>query len=193
LSTAGRRSPARIRLKEKDAEMIAVLRFVAGIGLLVLGRKLFWLFVGGIGFVAALALAARFFGSMPEWLQILLALGVGLVGALVAVFLQKAAIGVAGFLGGGLILGGLLGLLGVDLAGAAWFVVFVIGGVLGVILVAAAFEWALILLSSLAGASILVEALSLSRPVELMLFLGALAAGIVIQVAIKRGEKAGEG
>lgn len=173
--------------------MIAVLRFVAGIGLLVLGRKLFWLFVGGIGFVAALALAARFFDSMPEWLQILLALGVGLVGALVAVFLQKAAIGVAGFLGGGLILGGLLGLLGVDLAGAAWFVVFVIGGVLGVILVAAAFEWALILLSSLAGASILVEALSLSRPVELMLFLGALAAGIVIQAAIQRGEKAGEG
>jgi hypothetical protein len=72
--------------------MITVLQIVAGIGLLVLGRKLFWLFVSGIGFVAALALASRFLGGMPEWLQILLAVGVGLVGALVAIFLQKAAI-----------------------------------------------------------------------------------------------------
>jgi hypothetical protein len=71
-------------------------------------------------------------------------------------------------------------------------VVFLTGGVLGAILVAAAFEWALILLSSLAGASILVEVLTLRRPVAILLFLGLAALGVVVQAVIRRAGKHAE-
>jgi hypothetical protein len=78
-------------------------RILAGALLLVLGRKLFWLFVAVVGFATGLMLATRFFQTQPEWLQLLIGIGFGLVGALLAYFFQEIAIAVAGFLAGGYI------------------------------------------------------------------------------------------
>ena len=61
-----------------------VIGVLAGIALLVLGRKLFWLFVGVVGFVAGAALATQLFEIQPDWLVIVFALGAGLLGALLA-------------------------------------------------------------------------------------------------------------
>jgi hypothetical protein len=169
--------------------VIGVLRISVGLALLALGRKLFWLFVGGMGFVAALGLATRLLGDMPEWMLILLAVVVGVIGTLLAVFLQKAAIGVAGFLGGGLLLIGALELFGLDLQGLWWLLALVCGGVAGTIVVAAAFEWALILLSSLAGASLIIDAAALPRPTEALIYLAALVFGVLVQAALYRRER----
>jgi hypothetical protein len=38
-----------------------LLRVLVGIGLLITGRRLFWLFVGLIGFITGTHLASRFF------------------------------------------------------------------------------------------------------------------------------------
>jgi hypothetical protein len=169
--------------------MTTVLSALVGLALLVLGRKLYWLFVGGIGFVAALGLATRFVGAMPEWLQILVAVVVGLVGALLAILAQKVAIGLAGFVGGGLILALGLEMFGLDLTGLWWLAAFVVGGLIGAFVVSAAFDWALILLSSLAGASLIVEALPLGRLLEIVVYGTAVVAGIVAQAALRRAEK----
>jgi len=169
--------------------MTAVLGALVGLALLVLGRKLYWLFVGGIGFVAALGLATRLMGTMPEWLQILVAVAAGLVGALLAVLVQKVAIGLAGFVGGGLILALGLEMFGVDLTGLWWLAAFIVGGLIGSYVVSAAFDWALILISTLAGAFLIVDALTLNSGLEIAIFVVAAVIGIAVQATLKRKDK----
>ena len=77
-----------------------IIEALVGVGLLAFGRKLFWLFVAGVGFAAGLALTAALFKTSPAWEVLLIAFGAGLAGALLAVFLQRIAMGVGGFIGG---------------------------------------------------------------------------------------------
>ena len=131
------------------------LRILMGAVVLVLGRKLYWLFVGAVGFVLGIALATRFLSGGPQWVILVIALAAGLLGALLAAFLQQAAIAVAGLIGGGYVGFILAGMIGWDAGRLAW-VPIIIGGILGVILVVALFDWALIILSSLTGAGLIV-------------------------------------
>src|SRR3972149_5355253 len=130
-------------------------RILAGGLLLVLGRKLFWLFVAILGFAAGLTAASRLFYVQPEWLQLVIGIAVGILGALLAYFLEKVAIAVAGFLGGAYIATS----LAISLAGNIGpkgdvlnWVLFIVGGIVGAVLAVVLFDWALIILSSLVGA-----------------------------------------
>src|SRR5512143_60385 len=140
--------------------LLAILNLVIGAILLVAGRKLFWLLVAGIGFVIGAMLATRFFNG-NELTMILAGLILGIIFALLAIFLESVAIGVAGFIGGGYVRLSLAGMLGLDPGGVMSWVIFAVGGVLGVIIVALLFSWALITISSLAGASMIVGAFGL--------------------------------
>jgi hypothetical protein len=103
-----------------------VLRFVFGVILLTLGRKLFWLFVAGAGFVAAIFVVTHYVHLQAEWLVVPIAIGAGIVGALLAIFLQRLAIGVAGFLIAGYGTVAILQLADVSPGRLAWLP-FVIG------------------------------------------------------------------
>ncbi len=131
--------------------MLNLLNLVLGGALLVAGRKLFWLFVGVAGFVTGIELTTRFWHGSAA-LAVIVGLVVGVIFALLAIFLQTIAIGVAGFLAGGYILTVLAGMLGISSGGSFW-IIYIVGGILGVLLVAFLFDWAIITLSSLAGAS----------------------------------------
>ncbi len=74
-----------------------LLRVMVGVAMLTLGQKLFWLFVGGIGFVYGIHIAAQFFHGQSDWIVIVIALLAGLLGALIAIFLQNVAVWLAGF------------------------------------------------------------------------------------------------
>ncbi len=165
-----------------------IINFVFGAALIGAGRKLFWLFVAGAGFITGLRLASIFLEDRPEWQLILVALIAGVVGAVLAVVLQRLAVAVAGFLAGGYFLLTLIELLGVEPGSLDWLV-YVIGGVLGAVFVAALFDWALIALSSLAGAALIVQSLDLARPAALLLLLGGIAAGVLIQGRVYRREQ----
>jgi hypothetical protein len=159
--------------------MLSVVSIILGCALLLAGRKLFWLFVGAAGFVAGLELATQFWQG-PEIFAILIGLVVGAIFALLAIFLQGVAIGVAGFLAGGYILTVLAGMLGLNQGAFSW-IVYVIGGIIGVLLVVFLFDWALIVLSSLAGASLISQALLLSAGIAGMIFLALVLVGVIIQ------------
>jgi len=156
------------------------LRILAGIGLLAFGRKLFWLFVGLIGFVSGVHLATRFFPGQPEWMVLAIALMAGVLGALLALFLQWLAIGLAGFFAGGYIVVRLLYVSGLTTGGMYW-VLFLIGGIIGLILVIVLFDWALIILSSLAGAGLITESAHVGHSGSLLLFIVLVIAGILVQ------------
>jgi drug/metabolite transporter (DMT)-like permease len=145
---------------------MSVLNALIGSALLFFGRKVFWLFVAGAGFVAGMSMTSRLFQG-PEWLAILIGLGVGFLAALLAVVLKRFAIGLAGFfVGGYLALQFLVPLF--RLEGGWWpWLAFALGGIIGAILVNTVLDWALIVLSSLAGASLVTQALNLGRGMSL--------------------------
>src|SRR5512140_162592 len=124
----------------QEDEMLNVINLILGGALLVAGRKLFWLFVGVAGFVTGIQLASRFWQG-SEIVTILVGLVVGVIFALLAIFLQAIAIGAAGFFAGGYVLTVLAGMLGIS-GGALFWIIYVIGGILGVILVIFLFDWA---------------------------------------------------
>jgi len=163
-----------------------IIRLLAGGALLILGRKLFWLFVAAVGFAAGWAVATDLLSVQPEWLALVMAVVVGVVGALVAQFVQRMAVGLAGFLAGAFLALSLVRLLNLDAAGWGWLALL-LGGVVGAILLGAAFEWALIGLSSLAGATLIAGALDLSATGHLLAVIGLFVVGVIVQSALRGG------
>jgi membrane protein implicated in regulation of membrane protease activity len=79
-------------------------------------------------------------------------------------------------------------LLGVNLGQFNW-VIFIIGGFIGALLVFFIFDWALILLSALTGAGMVVEAAGLQGAVNSLAFLVLVLAGVVVQAAAMRRDQ----
>ncbi len=167
--------------------MTIVARIIVGLGMLVLGRQLFWLFVGGVGFVFGLNLATQILGEgQPDANILLFALIFGFIGALVALVLQKLAINVAGFIGGGIIAMNLVQVMNLDLGSV--LIPFLVGGVLGLVLVSVLFDWALIAISSFAGATVIVQTVEMDTAVSLILLVILILVGIVFQASQMRRE-----
>jgi hypothetical protein len=163
-----------------------ILRLAVGAALLVLGRKLFWLFVAAVGFAAGWTVTSDLLHVQPEWLALAIALAAGVLGALLATFVQKMAIGLAGFLAGAFLATGLVSML--NLAAAPWaWVAFIVGGILGALLLGAAFDWALVGLSSLAGAMLVTNALELSSTMHLLVLVGLFVLGVILQSVLRSG------
>jgi hypothetical protein len=169
--------------------MLNVINLVLGSALLLAGRKLFWLFVGAAGFVTGIQLATRF-SQGPDWLAIVIGLVIGVIFALLAIFLQAVVIWIAGFLTGGYVLTALAAIIGFQVSGATTWIVYVIGGILGVILVSLLFDWALITLSSLVGASLVIQSFLPQGATGGILFIILFIAGVLIQGSTLRRERA---
>jgi hypothetical protein len=160
-----------------------IIRLLVGVGLLTLGRKLFWFFVGGIGFVAGVMIASRVFGGESDGVILVIGLISGAVGALLTVMLQKFALGLAGFLGGGYVIVQLADLFGFSTQRLDWLI-FIVGGIIGAALIAFLFEWALIGLSSLSGAAIIAQTLSLEGSMQLLVLVVAAVFGVIAQAGM---------
>lgn len=166
---------------------MSILRLILGAALLTLGRRLFWLFVAAIGFVAGLRFANQLLTDQPAWVGILLGVIVGLVGAGLAVLFQQFAIGVAGFLAGAYVLSTVLEIFGLE--GSTWTLVALLaGGIAGAVLMFALFDWALILLSSIAGADLIVDVIEPESASTLWL-VALVVLGIIVQTAIRRRQR----
>jgi len=165
-----------------------IVNILVGVALLFFGRRAFWLFVAGAGFVAGLSLANKLL-NVPESVGLVIGIGVGLLAALLAVFVQRFAINLAGFLVGGYIVLQVLPMLNIE--GSWWTTVlaFIIGGVIGVILVGMFLDWALISLSTLAGAALVTNALNLSSGLGMTAFVVLIVFGVVFQGRELRGHK----
>lgn len=163
-----------------------IINFLVGLALLLFGRQLFWLFVAVAGFVLGVIAAPLLLPGQPDWLILLVALALGLVAALLAVVVQQLAIAWAGFIFGGYTLLSLLAALGVKVSSWEWLL-YMIGGIVGAVLVLYLFDPALIVLSALAGATLVTDAVRLSAlvmltpPIDLVLWAILVAVGIAFQ------------
>jgi hypothetical protein len=160
----------------------AYMNLIIGVLLLFLGRRLFWLFVGLTGFIAGFTIAERFFHFNSQLIELAIALGCGLIGVLLAVFLQRLAIAIAGFVAGGLFALSVLEMGGWNIASV---LPFLIGGIIGAILLSIFFDWALIIISSASGALLVARFFLHDRQLIALAFLVLLIIGIIVQARLR--------
>ena len=164
---------------------IPILSVLIGAIVLFFGRKLFWLCVAAVGFAAGMEVAPHLMHEPTPVLQLSVALVFGFVGALLALFLQKIAIAIAGFLAGGKLA---MALVGAFIAEGARYpgVTFIIGGIIGAILLLMLFDWALIVMSAVVGAYLIGHTIILPQTGATILFIALAGVGIVVQAAAFR-------
>ena len=164
------------------------LTFIAaGVLLLFLGRKLFWLFVAVVGFLIGMTFAPELLPNQPDSVILTISLIAGLLGALLAALLQKVAVGLAGFAAGGYIVYYLLEFVTVNLGDYQWMAILA-GGILGALLAGSMFDWALILITSASGATIISRGLALAMPISVIVLVALLVIVVVAQGNIKAKE-----
>ena len=152
------------------------------------GRKLFWLCVAAVGFAAGVEIAPHLIHEPSPLLALTVALVLGLIGALLALFLQKIAIAVLGFLAGGKLAGAIAAAFFVHYAQHST-IIFVIGGIIGAVLLLVVFDWALIVLSSLIGAHLIQSAIVLPSSGSTIVFIGLAVIGVLVQAtALRRSQ-----
>jgi len=161
---------------------LPIISAVVGVIVLLFGRKLFWLCVAAIGFAAGAELAPQFVHEPSPLLALTFAVVLGFVGALLALFLQKLAIALAGFLAGGKFAVALIAAFFVHQSQTYWLT-FLIGGVIGALLLLMLFDWALIVISSLLGAYLISGVVSLPAAGGVLLFAGLVLCGVLVQGA----------
>ncbi len=161
----------------------AIFSLILGISLLFFGRRLFWLFVGVAGFIAGLTLAPQLISSQPESVLLIIAIIFGIIGAFLAIFLEGLAILIAGFLAGGYLMTTLVVSLGASVS-ADPTINYIIGGIIGLLLVAVLFGWAIIFLSALMGAEIIMPVLHVNASFHWGVLIVLVVVGIAVQAGI---------
>ena len=172
--------------------MVALFQVILGAVQLLMGRKIFWLMVGIAGFLLGLWLTLNWV-EWSGWMKLLLALAVGIVGAGLAVVIQKPIAALFGFFAFGVAGSILASVLGFERGETMYWIIFAACGVVGAILSIAFFEWALILATSLLGAGSITTGLSALLDISpyrltfMVLYLFLLAIGIATQArSLKR-------
>ncbi|MEN6435542.1 MAG: DUF4203 domain-containing protein [Anaerolineaceae bacterium] len=171
--------------------MLTIPLLFTGSALVLFGRKLYWLVVGLLGFIGGLLLVNKLFDGMNGTTQMLIALGIGVLGAAFTLLIQKVALSVAGFAAGGYIALSGIRLLNLDIGNWSWILI-VACGLLGILLVVRIFGWALTLLSSLCGAMIIVQTINLDGVMAIITVGVIFLFGVLVQSAIlRKGKKTG--
>jgi hypothetical protein len=164
---------------------LPIVTAALGAVILLFGRKLFWLCVAAVGFAAGVELAPHIVHQPTPILQLTFAIVLGFVGALLALFLQKIAISVVGFVAGGRVAIALAAAFFVQHESYYW-VTFLIGGIIGAVLLLTLFDWALVFVSSLLGAYLILQAITLPPTGATILLIALTALGVLAQTALLR-------
>jgi hypothetical protein len=170
------------------AEPNAPLALLAGIILLVAGRRLFWLFVGVVGFLVGFRLSLELLGPGSAGLHWLVAVGAGLLGIVLALAVQRFAVALAGFFVG-LWAAALLFQVNLSHPRPLALLLCAVAGIVAAVLALRLFEGALIALSSFAGAGMIVDALMLRHTLGTAVLLALTLLGILVQTGLTARER----
>ncbi len=171
------------RIASGMGDLESILIMMAGATLLLFGRRLYWGVIAAAGFAAGSYIGHEVFPPEPKWLIIAAPVLVGIVAALLSIYLQKLALRLAGMIAGGF--------LGYTIAAALiakpWPLLgLILGCVIGFWSVMILFDWALIMLSSLSGTALIVQRVPLEKEPQLILAAVLLFIGIAIQGAMQK-------
>ena len=170
----------------------ALILIVAGAIALLLGKQLFWLFAGIVGFALGWWLTGLVIAN--PLLHLLVGVVVGIILAALTRWMGKWAIRIVAAIAGFFILPSILGGLGM-LGGIGELVWAVIGAAIGFVFALFMADWALIILSSIIGAELIMRGASIvfesiggpiSPPVRLIGLIVLVVIGMVFQSRQRR-------
>mgnify|MGYP001813704196 CR=1 FL=1 len=165
----------------------SIVSIVVGALLLLAGRRLFWLVVGAVGFATGFWLAEAYISVGSDWVHWAVAILAGALAALAAVFLQRFAIAAGGALIAGYSAWWYLSLTWQPLEVWHWAVV-VAATVIGALVARTVFDFGLIFVSALAGATLLLENLPVTPAASRWLFLVLVVLGAAVQASTLPGK-----
>jgi hypothetical protein len=149
-----------------------------GLALLLIGRQLFWVAIAGLGFILGFSYVGQYYQGSTEVI-LLISLGIGAIGAILAYALQRTAALLLGFMAGWYLTISLVNYIELN---TGYTVIFAVaGGLIGLGLVSALFDWSLIVLSSLSGAALITQSISYQANIKTGIFVVLLTLGIAVQ------------
>jgi hypothetical protein len=158
--------------------MMPGIRALLGLLVLFLGRKLYWLMVGVGGLLAGMEFATTLLANSSPVVRVIVAIAAGLIGVLVAIIAQRVAFALLGFFGVGFIALTLTPAASSDAVHLTWFV---LAGLAGAIIAALLMDWAIIVLTALAGAAAIVTSFAMTPLIQTIVFVILAVVGIAIQ------------
>jgi hypothetical protein len=164
---------------------MTIFYIIIGLILLMFGRKLFWLLVAVSGFMVGVQFASVVFPNFQQWIQLTIAIGIGIGSALLAILIQRVAFVLAGFLAGLY-----MALMAAQSFGCndIYAVLAVFGGAAGAIAGYMFIDWAIIVLSAMIGSGVIVNALlgmlRLPWSVSIVSFMVLTIIGAVVQMQL---------
>ena len=171
--------------------MTLFINIILGFPLLIWGRKLFWLFVGSVGFIARYWLGQGYLTIKEDWMLVLLGAALGVVGVLLALLVQKTAVAVTGFIAGVYLAINAVMTFHINAGPWNWFI-YSLGGMMGTFLVIVMFDLALIILSSLIGAALISQSVFQLIQIDLLprsiVFIILLLIGLIAQYEQKTSD-----
>lgn len=161
--------------------MLIVRGAIGGI-LIFLGRELNFLFAGGFAAMIALRVLPLLPASWPPWGDIAFIVVIAGIAAAIPMFNERTGYVLSGFLAGGFFLADYFvpGFIAIPI------LPFLVGGVVGGIVMGVLTEWALMIVSALIGSIYVMELFTLSRTVELLITGGLFFAGAFTQIIMRR-------
>jgi hypothetical protein len=169
-------------------DKLNALLLVIGLILVFLGRRVYLISIGILGFLGGLYLFTLFIGTAHDWRSLLFALLFGTVGSLLAFALHKAAWIFGGFCGGGVLVLYFSDATGISPVNSP-VILFLIGGAVGAILFLVFLNWALITVTTLTGAVLITYQSHLTGGAAKILFVGLLVLGLLIQGKSLRSDR----
>ena len=160
-----------------------ILQFISGAALLAAGKKIYWFLFAVLTFLVSTALIPVLLPYLTQkTLYITAAVISGLLVILVFV-VKKVAIGFGGFIGGGFLLLQIYKLLPMTAsADLPETIIFVIGGVVGVLLAMLLFDLTILLLSIFTGAFLIMDLFTTNPVMHFILLILLCLLGTYLQV-----------
>lgn len=162
-----------------------IVKGVIGAVLLFLGRELNFLFAGAMAFLIGQRLTPLLPSQWPGWADYAFMIGLGVVAALLTFTNERGGFALSGFLAGGYVMAEYYtpNLLVIPV------VPFLLGGVIGAMILGIFTEWALIVISSLIGGYYLTTMFRLAPIPRVLITAGLIIVGAVVQAIIMRAQK----
>lgn len=164
--------------------LTALVAIALGSISLFFGRRLYWVFVAVAGFLIGLILVpSLFFNNVPEIWQPLLTLLIALIFAGLSLLVNKVMIAISGAVGLGVFTYSLTNAYLLEWASLAVTIIAAIAGILASWFL---FDWALMLFSSIAGASLVtsgfISIIPRTSGADLLIFLFVFMIGFTFQI-----------
>jgi hypothetical protein len=165
-----------------------IVRGVVGGILLFLGHELNFLFAGAMASLLGIRLTPLLPPQWPWWTDYVFAIGLGVIAAVVVLLNERAGYFISGSLAGGLML---VEYYAPYMLTVPWLP-FLVGGVIGSLIIGIFTEWALILVTAAIGTASLLNLFVMDPTLEILIGAGLFIVGALTQVVIMQSQKHAE-